>query len=160
MEFPCGCRGKTLGHLSDEKITCPPSQRGSVPSPDLVICSDEYNRLALGRCSSVKCLKVKHSPEAVILNHKQTCSVHFRRTVKFIAPFSSFLIPHTWQHLGFDAGLLWVHVCLCLCAQKTCVFPIEIFRFGSPPPSYYCLFCCLLLYQYIHPSIHPLLEFL
>lgn len=123
------CQGKTPGHLSDGQITC----RGL--------------QLSLSRCPTMREAgswttakhqvaesKGEHSAPAVILNRKQSRSIHFGRTVKFITPLLP-PMPHTWQHLRSGRGLLWVRECLCLQAQKLVSLQHKHITFGLALPS-------------------------
>lgn len=123
--IPCGCRRQNSGTLEwwKKNPTWPPlcggAQRSAAP---LLTCSFVPTNTIGWQWDDVPVSSAWKSSVQVILNHKQSFSVHFGRTAKFIISVSSFLIPHTRQHLGFCAGLLWVHVCLCLCAKKEPAF--------------------------------------
>lgn len=87
--FQHGCQGKTPGHLSDEQITC----RGLQLSLSWCPTMREAGNWTTAKHQVVES-KGEHSAQAVILNHKQSRSIHFGRTVKFITP----LLPRCHTH--------------------------------------------------------------
>lgn len=84
--FQHGCQGKTPGHLSDEQKSL---AEGFSRCPTM----REAGNWTTAK-HQVAESKGEHSAQAVILNHKQSRSIHFGRTVKFITP----LLPRCHTH--------------------------------------------------------------
>lgn len=162
--FACGCGGKTLGHLSDEEITTAEGFNARQH------CSRQQTQQAMFSVGCVtkmfQCLVPEsqaHTQRSstVILNHIQSCSVHLRRTVKFITSFCSSLRYHTWKHSGLGTGSVWVHVCVyvSVCKKKIVFFQYKYFGLAqdlfSVFPRYACLFFfpSLSICLSIHPSL-------